>query len=110
MNYAMYTMQTRQGYSSTCFLKESWRIKEKLAMEESIPKTLTVLLCVNSDEIDRQVPIVIGISSTPRCFKDGKKLPIKYHANSKAWTTTDLLFVPPFFRHANGGAKKKGIS
>jgi hypothetical protein len=39
MNHAMYTMQTRQGYSSTCFLIESWRIKKKLAMEENIPKT-----------------------------------------------------------------------
>jgi hypothetical protein len=31
---------------------------------------LTVLLCVNSDGSDKQVPIVIGKSSKPRCFKD----------------------------------------
>jgi hypothetical protein len=37
------------------------------------------------------VPIVIGKSSKPRCFKDGKKLPIKYHANSKAWMTTEIF-------------------
>jgi hypothetical protein len=42
---------------------------------------LTVLLCVNSEGSDKQVPIVIGKS---RCFKDVKNLPIKYHANSKA--------------------------
>jgi len=35
----VYTMQTRQGYSSTCFLIEPWRIKENLAMVENIPKT-----------------------------------------------------------------------
>jgi hypothetical protein len=52
---------------------------------------LTVLLCVNSDGSDNQVPIVIGKSSTPRCFNDGKKLPIKYHANSKAWMTTEIF-------------------
>jgi hypothetical protein len=38
-DHAMYTTQTRRGYSSTYFLKESWRIMEKLAMEENIPKT-----------------------------------------------------------------------
>jgi hypothetical protein len=37
MNRAMYTMQTRRGYSSTCFLIEPWRIKENLAMAENIP-------------------------------------------------------------------------
>jgi hypothetical protein len=31
---------------------------------------VTVLLCVNSDGSDKQVPIVIGKSSKPRCFKD----------------------------------------
>jgi hypothetical protein len=80
-------------------------------MEEKHSKDrLTVLLCVNSDGSDKQVQIVIGESSKPRCFKDGKKLPIKYHANSKAWMTTEIfLFVPPFFRHANGGAKKEKV-
>jgi hypothetical protein len=52
---------------------------------------LTVLLCVNSDGSDKQVPIVIGKSSKPRCFKDVKKFPIKYHANSKAWMTTEIF-------------------
>jgi hypothetical protein len=97
MNHAMYTIQTRRGYSSTCFLIESWRIKEKLAMEENIPKT---------DSLCYSVLIVIGKSSKPRCFNDVKKLPIKYHANSKAWIKTDFLFVPPLFRHTNGGAKQ----
>jgi hypothetical protein len=50
-----------------------------------------VLLCVNSDGTDKQVPNVIGKSSKPRCFKDVKKLPIKYHANGKAWMTTEIF-------------------
>jgi hypothetical protein len=52
---------------------------------------LTVLLCVNSDGSDKQGPIVIGKSLKPRCFKEGKKLPIKYHANSKAWMATEIF-------------------
>jgi len=71
---------------------------------------LTVLLCVNSDESDRQVPIVIGKSPKPRCFKNVKKLQTKYDVNSKAWMTTDFSFVPPFFRCANGGAKQTNYS
>jgi hypothetical protein len=46
MNHAMYTLQTRWGNSSMCFLKEPWRIKEKLAMEENIPKTDSLCYCV----------------------------------------------------------------
>jgi hypothetical protein len=52
---------------------------------------LTVLLCDSSDGSDQQVLIVIGKSSKPRYFKDVKKLPIKYHANSKAWMMTDFF-------------------
>jgi hypothetical protein len=39
MNHAIYTMQTRWGYSLMCFLIEPWRIKWNLAMAENIPKT-----------------------------------------------------------------------
>jgi hypothetical protein len=93
MNHAMYTTQTRRGYFSICFLIEPWRIKEELATEENIPKTDTLCYCVliNSDGSDKQVPIVIGKFSNPRCFKDVKKLPVKYHANSKAWMTTEIF-------------------
>jgi hypothetical protein len=50
---------------------------------------LTVLLCVKSDVSDKQVPIVI--SPKPRCFKNVKKLPTKYHTNGKAWMTTKIF-------------------
>jgi hypothetical protein len=52
---------------------------------------LTVLLCVKSDVSDKQVLIVIGKSPKPRCFKNVKKLPTKYHTNSKAWMTTKIF-------------------
>jgi hypothetical protein len=98
MNHAMYTMQTRRGYSSTCFLIEPWRIKENLAMAGNIPKTDSLCYCVNSHGSVKQVPTVIGKSPKPRCFKNVKKLPTKYHANGKAWMTTEIfLFVPAFF-------------
>jgi hypothetical protein len=76
-----------------------------------------MLLCVNSDGSDKQVSIVIGKSSKPRCFKDVKKLPIKYRANSKAWMTTDfcsflhsLEKVEAFFyAHSVTDADRKNI-
>jgi hypothetical protein len=52
---------------------------------------LNVLLCVNSDGSDKQVPIVIGKSPKLRCFKNVKKLPATYHVNNKAWMTTDIF-------------------
>jgi hypothetical protein len=64
-------------YSYTRSLKDSGKV--------------TVLLCVNSDGSDKQVPIVIRKSPKPRCFKNIKKLPSKYHANNKAWMTTDIF-------------------
>jgi hypothetical protein len=36
---------------------------------------VAVLLCVNSDGSDKEVPIVIGKSPKTRCFKNIKKLP-----------------------------------
>ena len=92
MNHAMYTIQTRQGYSSTCFLIERWRIKESLAMEENFPKT---------DSLCYYVLIVMGVTNKCRLWLGNprnqgasrtlKKLPIKYHANSKAWMTTEIF-------------------
>jgi hypothetical protein len=70
---------------------------------------LTVLLCVNSDGNDKQVPIVIGKSPKQRCFKNVKKLPATYHANNKAWMTTDIFssFLRPL--DASMGAQNRNI-
>jgi hypothetical protein len=55
------------------------------------------------------VPIVIGKSPKPRCFKNVKKLPIKDHTNNKAWKTTDIF--SSFLRSldASMGAQNKNI-
>jgi hypothetical protein len=45
---------------------------------------LTVLLCVNSVDCDWEIP-------ETKCFKNVKKLPTKYHANSKAWMMTEIF-------------------
>lgn len=52
---------------------------------------LTVLLCTNSDGSDKRVPIIIRKSAKPRCFKNVKKLPVTYYANSKAWMTSEIF-------------------
>lgn len=52
---------------------------------------LTVLLCTNSDGSDKLQPLVIGKSKNPRCFKNIKNLPVRYHANNKAWMTADMF-------------------
>jgi hypothetical protein len=53
---------------------------------------LNVFLCVNSEGSDKQVPIVIGKSPKPWCFKNIKKLLAKYHANNKLWTAMDIFY------------------
>lgn len=70
---------------------------------------LTVLLCTNSDGSLKQMPLVIVKSPKPRCFKNVKKLPAKYHANKKAWMTTETFST--FLRSLNAtvGAKNRKI-
>jgi hypothetical protein len=58
---------------------------------ESAKYRITVLLCVNSDRRDKQVPIVVGKSMKPHCFKNIKKLPVKHCTNKKAWMTTTIF-------------------
>lgn len=48
-----------------------------------MPKNLIVLVCVNSDGSDKQVPLTTGKSFKPHCFKDIKTLPVKHRANTK---------------------------
>jgi hypothetical protein len=58
---------------------------------KTLKDRLAVSLCVNSDGSDKLVPIVIGKSPKPRCFKNIKRLPTKYHTNNKAWMTTNIF-------------------
>jgi hypothetical protein len=68
---------------------------------------VTALLCVNSDGSDKQVLIVRGKSSKPRCLKDSKKFPVKYHANSKAWMTIEIFCSFLHSVDTQMGAQKK---
>lgn len=52
---------------------------------------LTVLLTANMDGSEKLKPLVIGKAMKPRCFKGVKSFPTVYHANKKAWMTTDLF-------------------
>jgi hypothetical protein len=82
-------------YSYTRYSKDSGKV--------------SVLLCVNSDGSDKQVPIVIRKSLKLLCFKNIKKLPSKYHMNNKAWMTTDIF--SSFLRSldASMGVQKRNI-
>jgi hypothetical protein len=106
MSHAMYTVKTRWGYSSTCFLIEPWHIKENLAMAEDIPKTDSLCYCVlivmevTSVDCDWEIP-------KTKCFKNIKKLPSKYHANGKAWMMTEIFCLFLLSLNAQmGGAKQ----
>jgi hypothetical protein len=55
------------------------------------------------------VLIVIGKSPKPRGFKNVKKFPIKYHANSKAWMTTEIFCSSLHSLEAQMGAQNRQI-
>lgn len=52
---------------------------------------VSVLLCTNWNGSDKLVPVIVGKSSKPRCFKNVKTLPITYHSNPKSWFTKDIF-------------------
>jgi hypothetical protein len=64
---------------------------------------LTVLLCVNSDGSDKQVPIVIGKSLKPRCFKDFHSyVSVDRHVATSGVSTVEE------FREAYGSTRSVG--
>jgi hypothetical protein len=48
---------------------------------------VTALLCTNMDGSDKRPILIIGKSSSPRCFK-GQLVPTAYEANTRAWMTS----------------------
>ena len=54
---------------------------------------LTILFIVNALGESESIPIVIGKSENPRCFKGIKKteLPVHYYHQKKAWMTAEIL-------------------
>jgi DDE superfamily endonuclease/Tc5 transposase DNA-binding domain/CENP-B N-terminal DNA-binding domain len=53
---------------------------------------ITILLCANMTGTSKLVPLVIGKSKNPRCFKGKKSFPVKYDFNSKSWMTTAIFW------------------
>ncbi|GBN53223.1 Tigger transposable element-derived protein 4 [Araneus ventricosus] len=52
---------------------------------------LTVLLAANKDGSEKLPPLMIGRSEKPRCFAKVKSFPLKYKANRKAWTSSEIF-------------------
>ncbi|GBM71388.1 Tigger transposable element-derived protein 4 [Araneus ventricosus] len=52
---------------------------------------LTVILCANADGSEKLLPLIIGKSKKPRCFKNVKTLPTKYLSNKKSWMTMSFF-------------------
>ncbi|EDV20601.1 uncharacterized protein TRIADDRAFT_5525, partial [Trichoplax adhaerens] len=66
----------------------------KLDDKERKGKTkLTIALTVNADGTDKLLPLVIGCSQKPRCFrkKSAEQFGFKYRSNAKAWMTTSIF-------------------
>lgn len=63
---------------------------EKVHGGKQSKERITVLSCVSMT--GEKFPLfVIGKFENPRCFKKVLHIPVVYHANSKAWMTTDLF-------------------
>lgn len=52
---------------------------------------VTVFVCANMSGTEKRELLVVGKSRNPRCFKNLKKLPVKYRASKRAWMTADLF-------------------
>ncbi|XP_037781011.1 tigger transposable element-derived protein 4-like [Penaeus monodon] len=52
---------------------------------------LTFMACTNMDGSDKVELLVVGRVWKPRCFKNVKNIPLDYHANNKAWMTSNLF-------------------
>ena len=64
---------------------------EKCVGGKKSKERLTVLLCANMTGNEKRKLLVIGKAKQPRCFKNVKKLPVRYVANRKAWMTSEIF-------------------
>jgi hypothetical protein len=51
-------------------------------------KQWVIVLTCNADGSDKLPPLVTGKYKSPCCFKNVKRLPTKYEANTNFWMTT----------------------
>ena len=58
---------------------------------------------------EKLMPLVIGKSKKPRCFKhiDIEKLPVRYHWNTKSWMT--LTIFQDWVNNLNSKMKAEGL-
>lgn len=52
---------------------------------------ITILVCANMSGREKRKLLVIGKTKNPRCFKNVKSLPVDYHANGRAWMTSEVF-------------------
>lgn len=64
---------------------------EKCVGGKMSKERLTVFVCANATGTEKRELLVIGKSQKPRCFKNVKKLPVKYTANRKSWMVTEIF-------------------
>jgi hypothetical protein len=72
--------------------------RSKLSLyEEILPwcykskQQVILLFACNADGSDKLPPLVIGKCTSPRCFKNGKRLPTEYKVNTNSWMTTKVF-------------------
>ena len=64
---------------------------EKCVDSKQSKEMLTVLLLENMTGNEKRKLLVIGKAKQPRCFKNVKKLLVRYVANQKAWMTSKIF-------------------
>ena len=81
---------------------------DRLRATKNSKRRLTVLLGANADGSDKLVPLVIGKSKKPRCYKEKKvkKPPVNYSSNKTAWMTADIF--PEYLSNWNSKLRKEG--
>ncbi|GFT97033.1 tigger transposable element-derived protein 6 [Trichonephila clavipes] len=78
------------SFSSVC-QKKHLHSKKKCHRGKHSKERLTILLAVNMDGSEKIIPLVVGKSAKPRCFKSINSFPTKYRSDKKAWMTTELF-------------------
>lgn len=52
---------------------------------------ITLWICANMSGTEKRELLVIGKFKKPRCFKNVKKLPVRYQSSKKAWMTSSIF-------------------
>lgn len=93
INPKTFSMLTRLGLFFRTLPSKSLQSRRKKASGGKLAKDRITVLLACSAEGEKLKPLVIGKSFNPRAMRGIPKseLPVKYHANKKAWMTSDLF-------------------